>query len=234
MSDLLQEIDEAIRRDKAAKFWKENSVYILGGAIGVVLMTGVFTAWNTWTLKNNTRQTAVLVNALQTPHPETALQVAAQSLKGKHKAIAMIQAAGHLAQDNKGKDALVMLKQVSGDMTAPGIWRDLATLMSVRIAYDQGVDEAGAKSLYNDLKPLLSKQNPWEAEAQIQAAIIAGESMKDYKAALVHLNSPLTNKTVPDSLKERAAALDHLYSMKDAGQMPKEEKPEAKIQESKG
>ncbi|HEY8189543.1 MAG TPA: hypothetical protein VIF12_02580, partial [Micavibrio sp.] len=220
MSDLLQEIDEAIRRDKAAKFWKENSAYILGGAIGVVLMTGAFTAWNAWTLKNNIRQTSLLISALQTTHPETALEAAAKSLKGSHKAVAMIQAAGYLAQEKNKDSALAMLHQVQGDMTAPGIWRDLARLMAVRIAYDEGIDESGAKALYDDLKPLLSKKGPWEAEAQIQAAIIAGESLKDYKAALLHLNSPLTDKDAPDTLKERAAALDHLYSMKNAAMNP--------------
>ncbi|MGZ9107217.1 MAG: tetratricopeptide repeat protein [Micavibrio sp.] len=214
MSDLLQDIDNAIKQEKAEKFWRENGPYMLGGALMLVVFTAAFTAWNSWQLKVNTRQTNLLVSAMETPYPETALAAAAQALDGKHKAMAQLQAAGHQAKGENPEAAIALYKTVAADNSAPSIWRDLATLMAVRLEWNPGLDQAKAQALYNDLKPLLSDNNPWHLHATLQAAMITGDSLGDYKTALGLLGGLLSNAATPQSLKDRARALDHLYAMK--------------------
>lgn len=213
MSDLLQDIDNALKQEKAEKFWRENGPYIVGGAIALVLLTAAFTAWNSWQLKINTRQTNLLVSAMETPYPETALTAAAQALEGKHKAMAQLQAAGHQAKGGNTEAALGLYRAVITDGSAPEIWRDLATLMTVRLEWNASLDQAKAQDLYNDLKPLLAKNNPWHQHATLQAAMMTGESLGDYKAALSLLSGLLNDAEAPQSLKDRAKALDHLYAM---------------------
>lgn len=230
MSDLLKEIDEAVRRDKTEKFWKENGAYFLGGAVLLVLFTGIFTAWNGWKLKQNTAQTNLLVSAMSTPFPATALDLAAGSLKGGHKALARLHQASALLQDKKTEDAMAALKQVQADSSAPSIWRDLATLMAARMSFDESAGEEQARALYDSLAPLLDKDNPWQAPARMQAAIIAADGMKDYATALKQLNIVLQDSTLPATLQERARTLDHLYGLK-AAQNKSENTP---LAESKG
>ena len=39
MSDIFQEVDEEVRRDKAAEFWKKYQNLIIGAAVLIVLAT---------------------------------------------------------------------------------------------------------------------------------------------------------------------------------------------------
>jgi hypothetical protein len=50
-------------------------------------------------------------------------------------------------------------------------------------------------------------------QAQLQAALIAAEGLGDYKKAMTHLAVILQDKSVPQSLQDRARALDHLYGL---------------------
>src|SRR3984957_19664423 len=45
MSDIFQEVDEEVRRDKAAEFWKKYQNLILAGAALIVLASGGFRYW---------------------------------------------------------------------------------------------------------------------------------------------------------------------------------------------
>ena len=45
MSDIFQEVDEEVRRDKAAEFWKKYQNLILAGAVLVVLASAGFRYW---------------------------------------------------------------------------------------------------------------------------------------------------------------------------------------------
>ena len=214
MSDLLQDIDEALKREKAEKFWREHGPYLIGGLVLLVVLTGAFAAWNAWQTKANTQQTGLLLDALQTPFPQTALDAVSETLTGKHKALAQMQSAGLLAADGKNDDALTAYKDVSADGTAPATLRDLATLMAARLEWNKTQDEATAKTLSAQLKPLLSKNNPWRLQASLQAAIVTAEGLGDYKGALSLLGGILSAADAPPSLRARAAALDHLYAMK--------------------
>lgn len=225
MSDLLQEIDDAMKREKAEKMWRENGPYLIGGAILLVVLTGVFAGWNSWKLKHNAHQTDLLISAMETPYPETALSAATDVLKGDHKALARLQIAGHLAQSDKTAEALTVYKEIAAQRGAPAIWRDLATLMAARLEWNDGVDEAKAKEIYASLKPLLAKNNPWHLHASVQAALIAGDSLRDYKTAVKLLADPVNDVKAPASLQSRAKALDHFYTMKlSADQKPADQK----------
>ena len=45
MSDIFQEVDEEVRRDKAAEFWKKYQNLILAGAAVIVLASAGFRYW---------------------------------------------------------------------------------------------------------------------------------------------------------------------------------------------
>ena len=45
MADIFQEVDEEVRRDKAAEFWKKHQNLILGLAVLIVLASAGFRYW---------------------------------------------------------------------------------------------------------------------------------------------------------------------------------------------
>ncbi len=230
MSDLLQEVDDALRAEKMEKFWKENGPYVLGGAVLLVLFTGCFTAYNNWKMNRNTAQTAIIVAAMQDKKPETALEASIKDLKGEHKAMALLQIAGLKLQDGKPADALKLYQQVAADSSLPDLWRDLATMNAVRAQWTDKTDPATAKDLFDRIKPITEKSNPWHLQASVQAAMIAGDSLHDPKTAVQLLRAPLEDAQAPDSIKAKARMLDHLY-LNASGTT---EKPAAEKAEPKG
>ncbi len=40
MADIFREVDEEVRRDKAAEFWKKYQNWIIGAAVLIILATG--------------------------------------------------------------------------------------------------------------------------------------------------------------------------------------------------
>lgn len=211
MSDLLQEVDDALRAEKAEKFWKENGPFIIGGAVLLVVLTGIFTAYNSWQLARNTKQTAGIITAIQSSTPDTALIDAAPKLDGQHKAMALLGAAGFKANAGEKDEALKLYQQVASDRSAPALLKDLAALSAVRTEWGNGVTKERASVLYGQLKPLLSKGNPWYRHAAIQAAMITGDNLDDPKTAVTLLRDVLSDPMTPQPLKEKAQMLDHLY-----------------------
>ena len=233
MSDLLQDIDDALKREKAEKFWKENGPYLLGGAVMLVLFTGIFTAYNTWKMNRNIEQTGIIVAAMQSKSPVEGLEAAVKDLKGQHKAMALLQIAGLKLQDNKNDEALKLYRQVAADDSLPDLWRDLATLNAVRSEWSGKIDVAKAKALFDEVKPLTAKNNPWHLQAAIQAAMIAGDNLNDPKMAVELLRVPLEDPLAPANLKEKAKVLDHLYLNASAEETKSSAKSETK-EEPKG
>ncbi|MDB5492133.1 MAG: hypothetical protein JWO78_1982 [Micavibrio sp.] len=230
MSDLLKEVDDALRAEKMEKLWKENGPYLLGGAVLLVLFTGCFTAYNNWKMNRNVSQTAIIVAAMQDKKPETALEGSVKDLKGQHKAMALLQIAGLKLQDGKAADALKLYEQVAADKSLPDLWRDLATMNAVRSEWSDKIDGAKAKELFNRLKPLTDKDNPWHLQASVQAAMIAGDNLHDPKTAAQLLRAPLQDAQAPASIKEKARMLDHLYLNASGAADKSEVKPDPKAE----
>jgi len=230
MSDLLKEVDDALRAEKMEKFWKDNGPYLLGGAVLLVLFTGMFAAYNNWQMSHNTKQTAIIVAAMQDKKPETALEASIKDLKGQHKAMALLQIAGLKLQDGKSADALKLYQQVEADKSLPDLWRDLATMNAVRAEWSEKVDATKAKDLFNRIKPLTDKGNPWHLQASVQAAMIAGDNLNDPKTAVQLLRAPLEDPQAPEGLKAKARMLDHLYLNASGVTEKTEVKPDSKAE----
>ena len=230
MSDILQEIDDAMKREKAEKFWKENGPTLVASAIALVVFTGIFSAWNAWKLNVNTKQTDLLVGALETQYPETALDAAAENLKGGHQSIAMLHNASIKAGASKTAEAIALYRDIAKDVSTPSLWRELATLNAVKLEWADSENNADkAKALIADLKPLMNERKPWAKLAAIQAAMITADGLQDYTLASRYLAPVLNDEKTPATLKDRATALDHIYVIK-ADEKKTEAAPDVKAE----
>ena len=217
MSDILNDIDDALKRDRAEKFWKENGPIIIAGAIMLVVFTGMFSAWNAWKAHTARQQTAILMAAMTDADQPQALINAAAELKGGPQAIALLNAAGDYIRDGKKAEALALYTQLADAGSAPNDYRVLARVLGARIAFDLRDDQTDINALYAPIAKISGNtKSPWALHAAMQAAIIKGEGMNDYKSALAYLGQVIQSDTAPISMKERARALDHVYALRAA------------------
>ncbi len=213
--NLILEIEEALKREKTEKLFKEYGPYILIGALLAVLFTGAISGYRHWETRVNAENTALLMQALTQQDQVKALAEVAPELRAGPRAIAQMTAAGVLVSQDKKDEAQTLYTQVAEDKALPAIYRDLAALTVVRLTLSGNTKNADADSLLTKLQPLLDKKNPWHNQARIESALISAHLKNDYKAARDYLAPVLAEADkAPASVIQRARALDQVFGQK--------------------
>ncbi len=205
MTDIFEEVDEALKQEKLQKIWTEYKTTIIACIAILIIGTGAGSAYHGWNNAHNASETAKLINALDAQNPDQALIAATQKIRSNHKAIGLLNAASVLKEEGKNNDANKIYKELIETRAAPKALRDLA-----RILYSQ----TGGDNALNYLKPLLADdKSPWKWHAQIEAAVSEAQK-ENYEAALTYLKDFETQTNLPQSLKQRGDALRHVYTIK--------------------
>lgn len=213
MSDIFREVDEALSREKAAKFWKSYGPTLIGCAIVLVLSTAATTAYRTWDSSRNKEETSKLVIAAEGKNIAADMEAAAKDTRDGHKAVALLNAAAKHAEAKEFAKAAELYGAVSEDASAPGDLRDLATVFFVRSKIlQEGEAKLDSKSLLDRLLPITKNdKSAFQLQAKLEAALLYGETLKDYTAALDLLKG-FDGENINGSLQEKATALKQVYS----------------------
>lgn len=227
-NELIHDVEETLKQQQLERLWKDYGSWIIGGIIALILTTGAVSGWNAYQYKKNAGQTAALMTAMEAKDADlaAALGEVVPSLESGHRAMAYLRQAGELLRAGKKEEALAVYKSAVGDNDLPAQWHDLAVLLSVRTqwALEDGKAENGARALLDSLSPLTGNaKSPWHFHARVQAALIAAHGLSDYETARAHLSAVEQARDIPPSLKERAKALNHIYSIR-AAEVKKEPK----------
>ncbi len=146
MSDIFQEVDEEVRRDKAAEFWKKYQNQIIAGAVLIVLATAGFRYWR------YERQQAAqaagdrfqqAIGALETGKLDQAkgeLAAIAANSPGGYGILAQMTEAGAKAKSDP-RGATAAFDAVAGDASVDPLFREAARLRAALIRLDNPSDE---------------------------------------------------------------------------------------------
>ena len=212
MSDIFREVDEALQREKASKFWKQYGPTLVLAAIVLVLATAATTGYRTWDTWRDKQETSKLVNAAEEKDTAAAMEKAAAGTRDGHKVVALLNAAGMHAGKKDFAKAADLYGQAASDGSAPQDLRDLANILYSRSALLAAGDRApDYKTQIEKLLPIAKNNNSaFQLQAKLDAALLYGDGLKDYTAALDLLKS-FEAKDGQDSLSEKATALKHVY-----------------------
>lgn len=208
MSDIFQEVDEALKQEKILKIWEEYKYTLIGCVVVLILSTALTTLYRHWDGNRDAAETARLITAMESDAPIENITAILEDTRDNHQALGRMSTAGLLLDEDKKAQAAEIYKQVAEDSSSPRDIRDLA-----RILY---VQNANAPDM-SILKPLLANdKSPWLWHAKIEAAIISAHKDKDFSAAIKHLDGFNDVTSIPLSLKQRGVALAHVYGLKSA------------------
>ena len=205
MSDIFQEVDEEVRRDKAAEFWKKYQNLILAGAALVVLASGGFRYWQyereraQQAAGDQFQQALAALEGGKLDEAKAGLdKIAAQAPSG-YRALAQMTAAGAEA----GKDpqgAIGAFDAVAGDAAIDPLLRDAARLRAALLRVDMSGEEQKGEAA---LTSLSTDNGPYRRLARLTLGALALER-KDYDDAAKQFDLVLGDPEVsPD---ERQAA----------------------------
>ena len=205
MSDIFQEVDEEVRRDKAAEFWKKYQNLILAGAALIVLASGGFRYWRyereraQQAAGDQYQQALAALEGGKLDEAKAGLdKIAAQAPSG-YRALAQMTAAGaEASKDPQG--AIGAFDAISGDAAIDPLLRDAARLRAALLRVDiAGEEQKGAAALTS----LSTDNGPYRRLARLALGALALER-KDYDDAAKQFDLVLGDPEVsPD---ERQAA----------------------------
>jgi len=215
---LIQDVEDAIRKEKLETFWHENGGYIIAFAVLVVLGTAAITGWRSWEERTNKFQTEMLISALESPTPATALEEVQFNLDGGHLALAKFNEA-RLLKDAGNFEGAADAYRIVARSNADSVLRDMATYLSVMTAWED-LDAAertpaATNTMLETLAPLISdNKNAWQHHARKMAAIIIAETTADYESARAYLAPSMRAEGVTPNLMRKMLALDHVFTLK--------------------
>lgn len=189
MADIFQEVDEEVRRDKAAEFWKKHQNLIIGAAVLLVLAVAGFRYWQYQNEKAEQAAGArfqAAIAAVQAGKTDAAygdLAKLAAEAPGGYRALAQMTEAGAKAASDPAA-AIAAFDAIAGNASVDPLLRDAARLRAAFVRLDQPKDEqAGAAAL----TALASGEGPFRRTARLALGALA-LSQADYDGAAKELD----------------------------------------------
>jgi len=203
MSDIFQEVDEEVRRDKAAEFWKKYQNLILAGAAVIVLAAGAFRYWQyerergEQAAGDQFQQALAALEGGKLDEAKAGFDTIAAKGPSGYRALAQMAAAGARAQSDP-PGAAAAFDAVAGDAAIDPLLRDAARLRAALIRADiPGEEQKGEAAL----TALSAEGAPFRRLAELELAALALQR-KDYDEAAKELDLVLGDPEVsPDERK---------------------------------
>ncbi len=212
---LLRDAEETLQQERMVEFWRQWGATLMGMALMLVIGTGAGVVWREWRGAKNQTATTTLINIVTSKDPVIGPEVA--KLGGNHAAIAYLSKAGVLASTVGAEGPPADLAKLyaaaakAGDNT---VWGWLGRWNTLRLRMDD--DKADAAKLLSDYEALAHDKKGQElsALALTDAAIIAGERLKDPVRALGYITQAekVVSRTTP--MSSTVSDLKHLYQIR--------------------
>ena len=207
MSDIFNEVDEGVRREKLRRLWDRYQVFIIGGAILIVILVGGWRLNEWWESKRAAEaggafQTAMALSA-EGKHAEAEAAFTKVAEKGAagYRALARLQAAAEVAQRDP-KSAIEAYDALAANTRLNETMRDLAAVRAGFLL----VDTASYDDLRRRLEPATGRERPFRNSAREMLALSALRA-NDAAAARKWFDQIVTDAAAPAGLRKRIEML---------------------------
>lgn len=206
MSDIFQEVDEALREDRAKEWWRRWGTTLIAAAVLLVVAIAAWNGWN-WYQANQRAQagdafSAALASvATDKPAALAALEKIAAGGVDPYADLARLRIA-HLKAEAGDKEAAAAAFQAAAQGARNADARELAILLKAM----QQFDTARPEDLAAELQPLLGKDRPWRPAAlELLAALAIKQN--DQARARALLGELRDEASAGQAMRERAGEL---------------------------
>lgn len=137
MADIFKEVDEELRRDQAAKLWKEYGRYIIAVAALVVLAVAGLQLWGAYDLDRRRELSDQYAAALEmaadgdTARALDALAAISDASASGYPGLAAFEQARLRAESGDTAGAIALWDRIAADGSLGEGFRDAATVLSV-------------------------------------------------------------------------------------------------------
>lgn len=207
MSDIFNEVDEEVRREKLKQLWDRHQGLIIGGAILLVILVGGWRGYQWWDAKRAAEAGAAFQSAMtlssEGKHAEAEAAFAKVAEKGAagYRDMARLQVAGETAQRDP-KAAVAVYDALAADTRMTQTMRDLAAVRAGFLL----VDTASYDDMRQRLEPVAAADRPFRNSARELIALSALRS-GDAAAARKWFDMIVADAAAPPGLRQRIQML---------------------------
>jgi hypothetical protein len=209
--DLVDEVDEEIRQERAALLARRFGGLFAALAMFVLAAVGGWQGWQWYENRNAAAAAEAFLAATRDAAAEgadtraVALRMAAlgAGAPNGYRILSQLRAAALTADAGDGAAALAMWDRLSADSSADPLYRELATLLWGLHALAEGAPRAA--EVQARLAPLTAR-GPWRASAReiVALAALAAGNTSEARRGLTEL---ARDDGVPQGVRERAQRL---------------------------
>lgn len=184
LADIFQEVDEELRRDKAAEYWARYGRYGIAAVVFVVVATASYVGWKEYRLQQQTaygERFAVALSLIQEKKPDDALNALgglAEDASAGYATLARFRAASVKTGEGDTAGAAEIYDAIAKDGDVDPIYASLANLYYILNTLQTGEPS----DLRKRLEPLAAADSPWRFSAQELMALVALRTGDETKA----------------------------------------------------
>jgi hypothetical protein len=207
MSDIFQEVDEEVRRDKALEFWKKHQNHIIAAAALIVLAAGGYRFYENRKMAAEQAAGAAFQQALALDRDgkgadaQAALAALAAGAPHGYQTLARLAGAA-IESKTDPKGALAVYDALAADRSIGPLFQDAAKLRGALLRLDQG-DAAAAKPAFD---ALAAPTGAYRFTARLALGVIALDA-GDYPEAGRELDLVVVDPEAPAAEKRSAEGL---------------------------
>lgn len=208
MADIFQEVDEDIRREQAAQYWKKYGRYAIAAVLAVVLGTAAFVGWKEYDKSQRIKDSEAFLAAItliqegKTGEAKERFAALAEDAGSGYAALARFRAAALLGQSGDLPAAAAAFDAIARDGSIDSLYARLADLYYVLYMIESG----DPQDLSKRLDRLLAEDGAWRYSARELSAVLAirtGDVVKA-RSAYTQLSD---DATAPPGIRARAAEM---------------------------
>jgi hypothetical protein len=201
--NIFREVDEELRSDRMRAFWRRFAPYILGAAVGVVLIVAINEGW-TWYHSNNAAQSSdelyaafELVDGGDLAGAQAALDQVIAEGSGSYPVLAQFRKAGVLAKAGNPAEAVALYDSLANSQSNPRL-RELALVLAGTLMIDHGT----LADVQSRIETIATEGNPLRNAAR-EAMGLAQYKAGDYAAAQASFEAVLNDPLTQNSARQR-------------------------------
>jgi hypothetical protein len=210
MSDIFQEVDEAVRREKLEKLWKRYGNFVIAGAVLLVLAIGAWRGYQWWEAQKAAKASAAFEAATELAdqgkpaEAEAAFARLAADGTAGYRVLARLREASVLAERDP-KAAVVAYDAIANDASVGWTLQELAGVRAAMLL----VDSAPLSEMTRRLEPLTQPDSAFRHTAREILALAAFKA-GDKVAARKWFDMIASDAETPQSLRGRVDVLKTL------------------------
>ncbi|GAB6054042.1 tetratricopeptide repeat protein [Magnetospira thiophila] len=205
---LFREVEEDLRAEQLAAFWKTWGNWIIGAAVALVVCVAGYQGWRNYDVSSRNAEGERFASALQLARTEqtdqaiSALSQMGQDSRDGYAMMALYREASLLAKKGDRKAASLVFAKLADDSRFPALYRDMAMVLSALNDMDQGT----TAELISRLEPIATDDNPWRHSARELIAALSYKAGDMDKAK--QLYQRLSEEVgIPTGLRNRATEM---------------------------